>query len=59
MTEMTLEPSAPQSEAEEEDVIERCLAEMKRLRTQINEDQKEIDRLRTETQVILAELRTL
>ena len=32
---------------------------MKRLRERINENQQEIDRLKAETQTILAELRTL
>lgn len=56
---MTLNQPAPQTEAEYEDVIKHCLAEMKHLREQMREDQQEIDRLKAETQAIIAELRTL
>jgi hypothetical protein len=59
MAEVTVNRSAPQTEAEYEVAIEQCLAEMKRLREQMDEDQQEIDRLKTETQAIIAELRTL
>jgi hypothetical protein len=59
MPEMTLNKSAPQTDAEYEIAIERCLEQMKRLREEINAEDQEIDRLKAETQAILAELRTL
>ena len=59
MTEITLNHHAPQTEAEYEVAIEHCLTEMKRLREQIDEDQQEIDCLKTETRAIIAELRAL
>ncbi len=59
MTEMTLNPLSPQTDAEYETAIEHCLEEMKRLREEMNKDQKDIDQLKAETQDILAELRKL
>lgn len=59
MAQLFLNASKPPTEAEYQAAIERCLAEMKRLRVQIDEDQQEIDRLKTETRAIIAELRTL
>ena len=59
MAELTINQASPQTDAEYEAAIEQSLAEMKRLREQMNEDQEEIDRLKAETQSILAELRTL
>jgi hypothetical protein len=59
MAELTLNPSEPHTEAEYQIAIERCLAEMKRLREQIDEDQQEIDRLKEETRAMIAKLRTL
>ena len=43
--------------ADYEAVIEQCLAEMKRLQEQRNRDQVEIDRLKAETQAMLAKLK--
>ena len=37
--------------------IEQCLAEMQRLHEQMDRDQEDIDRLRSEAQALLAELR--
>ena len=59
MVESTLDLLSPQTEAEYEMAIEHYLDEMKRIREQMNEDQDDIDRLKAETQAILAELRTL
>jgi hypothetical protein len=41
-----------------EAAIEQCLAEMQRLHEQMERDQEDIDRLRTETKMLLAELKT-
>jgi Tfp pilus assembly protein PilN len=43
--------------ADYEATIEQCLAEMKRLQEQRDRDQTEIDRLKAETQAILAKLK--
>ena len=59
MTEMTLNQASPKTELEYENAIELCLTEMRRTREQINNDQQDIDRLKAETQAIIAELRTL
>ena len=59
MAEMNLNQLPPQTDAEYELAIEHCLEEMNRLRVQMNADQEDIDRLKAETQAILAELRTL
>lgn len=59
MPEMILNQPTPQTKAEYEIALEQRLTEMKRLREQMNEDQEEIDRLKAETQAIIAELRKL
>jgi hypothetical protein len=41
-----------------EAAIEQCLAEMQRLHEEMERDQEDIDRLRTETKALLAELKT-
>ncbi len=38
--------------------IEQCLAQMQHLHEQMERDQEDIDRLRTETKALLAELKT-
>ena len=59
MITMTLNKPSPITESEFEKAIELCLTEMRRTREQMNNDQQDIDRLKTETQAIIAELRTL
>lgn len=50
-TEVSLKTSADYEAA-----IEQCLAEMQHLHEQMERDQEDIDRLRSETKTILAEL---
>ena len=54
MAELTLNQLSPQTDAEYEMVIEQRLEEMKRIREQMSEDQDDIDRLKVETQAIIA-----
>ena len=51
-TEISLKTSADYEAA-----IGQCLAEMQHLHAQMESDQEDIDRLRTETKVLLAELK--
>ena len=58
-----MEPTAtlevkPQADAEYEAVIDNLIAEMKRTRDQMADDQREIEKLRAETRIALAQLKT-
>ncbi len=47
----------PKADAEYESAIDNLIHEMKRIREQMADDQREIERLRAETQVILTQLK--
>lgn len=47
----------PKADAEYEAAIDNLLTEMKRTRMQMADDQRDIERLRAETRVILAQLK--
>ena len=47
----------PKDEAKLSDAISKCIAEMKRARRAMKRDQVEIERLKTETRSILAEIK--
>ena len=47
----------PKADAEYEAAIDSMVEEMKRMREQMADDQREIERLRAETQVILSQLK--
>ena len=51
--------TALETSADYEAAIEQCLAKMQRLREQMESDQKDIDRMRTETKLLLAELQNV
>jgi Tfp pilus assembly protein PilN len=59
MTELTLTPNVPGTNENDEAAIEQCWAELQRLRKQIDADQAEIDRLKAETQAMLASLKVM
>ncbi len=49
--------TSPQADAEYESAIDNLINEMKRIREQMADDQREIERLRAETRVIIAQLK--
>jgi hypothetical protein len=53
----TLE-AVPKADAEYEAAIDNLIVEMKRIREQMTDDQREIERLRAETRAILTQLKT-
>ena len=48
---------SPKADAEYESAIDNLLDEMKRIREQMAHDQREIERLRAETRVILTQMK--
>ncbi len=54
MTEITSSVSTPQIEAKAENVLAETLAELRQIRATIQREQKEIDRLKAESQIITA-----
>jgi len=48
---------SPQADAEYEAAVDSLIAQMKQTREQMADDQREIERLRAETSVILAQLK--
>ena len=59
MADVTSMQTTPQTDAEYEAAIEQMLSEMKHLRTMMDSDQAEIDRLKVETQALKAETRAM
>jgi hypothetical protein len=47
----------PKADAEYEASVDMLIAEMKQMRTQMEEDQRDIERLRIETDLILAQMK--
>ncbi len=47
----------PKADAEYEAGVDALIAEMKQMRTQMEEDQRDIERLRIETDLILAQMK--
>jgi hypothetical protein len=57
MDDQTLGQPVLTTPADYEAAIDRCLAQMRRLREKMDRDQAEIDRLKAETRAILEQLR--
>lgn len=57
MTDLTPSFPTPQTDDELKAAIDRCFAEMRRLRALMEKDQTDIDRLKAETRAILAQLK--
>ena len=57
MAEEATQQPALQTAADYEAATDQCLAQMRRLRKQMDPDQAEIDRLKAETRTILVQLK--
>ena len=57
MAEERLGPPGLQTTADYEAATDRCLARMRHLREQMEQDQAELDRLKAETRAILEQLK--
>lgn len=62
MMDTTMESAAPlevtpKADAEYEAAVDNLIAEMKRIREKMADDQREIERLRAETRAILAQMK--